>query len=65
MIVRSSLWFLRIDYEYFNPSLKLNSDLKNQLQADGFAVPATTRINCSSVNIGLGLTFNFKHRSKF
>lgn len=65
MIVRSSLWFLRIDYEYFNPSLKVNSDLKNQLQADGFAVPATTRINCSSVNIGLGFTFNFKHRSRY
>jgi hypothetical protein len=65
MIVRSLLWFLRVDYEYFNPSLKINSDLKNQLQADGFVVPATTRINCSSVNIGLGLTFNFKHRSRF
>jgi hypothetical protein len=65
MIARSSLWFLKIDYEYFNPSLKVNSDLRNQLQADGLAVPATTRINCSSVNIGLGLTFNFKHRSRF
>jgi hypothetical protein len=64
MIVRSSLWFLKIDYEYFNPSLKVNNDLKNQLMADGFAVPATTRINCSSVNIGLGLTVNFKHHSR-
>ena len=64
MIVRSSFWFLRIDYEYFNPSLKVNSDLNNQLLADGFAVPATTKINCSSVNIGLGLTLNFKHRSR-
>lgn len=65
MIVRSSLWFLRIDYEYFDPSLKVNSDLKNQLLADGFVVPTTTRINCSSVNIGLGFTFNFKHRSRY
>ena len=63
MIVRS-VWFLRIDYEYFNPSLKVNSDLKDQLLADGFAVPATTRINCSSVNIGLGFTINFQHRSR-
>ena len=64
MVVRSSLWFVRIDYEYFNPSLKVNSDLKNQLLADGFVVPSTTRINCSALNIGLGLTFNFKHRSR-
>ena len=61
MLVRSSLWYLRIDYEYFNPSLKVNSDIKSQLQADGYAVPATTKINCSSVNIGLGFTINFKH----
>jgi len=64
MFVRSSRWYLRFDYEYFNPSLKVNNDLRNQLVADGYALPATTKINCSSVNIGLGLTFNFKHHSR-
>lgn len=64
LFVRSSQWFLRIDYEYFNPSLKVNNDLRSQLQADGFAVPATSKLNCSSLNIGVGITFNFKHGSK-
>jgi len=60
MIVRSSLWFLKIDYEYFKPSLNVNNDLKNELLAEGFAIPAATKLNCSSLNIGVGVNFNFK-----
>ena len=63
MIVRSSLWFLKVDYEYYDPSLKVNSDIKGQLLTEGFSVPASTKVNCSSVNVGLGFTLNFKHHS--
>ena len=60
MIVRSPGWYLKIDYEYFNPTLKVNTQFINDMQAEGFAVPSATKYNCSTLNIGLGINLNFK-----
>ena len=59
-IMRSNLWYIKVDYEYYNPSLKVNSDVNSQLEAEGYTMPAKSKLNCSSVNIGLGINFDFK-----
>lgn len=59
-IVRSSLFYLKLNYDYFDPSLKVNSQLKGELQAEGMAIPDAVKLNCSSLSIGLGINLNFK-----
>jgi hypothetical protein len=60
MIVRSSRFYLKIDYEYYDPSLKVNAQLRDELLAEGTAIPSAIKLNCSTLNVGVGINFNFK-----
>ena len=60
MIVRSPCWYLKIDYEYFNPTLKVNTQFINDLGAEGITAPSAVKYNCSTLNIGVGINLNFK-----
>jgi len=60
MIVRAPVFYLKIDYEYFKPSLNVHPDFIREALAAGIAVPASTPFNCSTVNIGVGVNLNFK-----
>ena len=59
MIVRSSRFYLKIDYEYFDPSLKVNPQVRDELLAEGTAIPSAIKLNCSTLNVGVGINFNF------
>jgi len=59
MITRKTL-YLKIDYEYSKPTLNVHPDFIKAARDLGIIVPASTKLNCSSLNIGLGINFNFK-----
>jgi len=60
MIVSKSHWYLRADYEYYRPSLKVYPDLVKEALAQGIYMPSTVELNCSTINLSLGCNFNFR-----
>lgn len=59
MLIRS-FWYLRADYSYFKPTLKVHRDIINEMTATGVNIANSYPVNCSTFNIGLGLNFNFR-----
>jgi hypothetical protein len=60
MVVRSGDLYVRLDYEYYKPDLKVNPDLIRERLAAGYTMPDHQVYNCSSINLSVGVNLNFK-----
>ncbi|THU39710.1 hypothetical protein FAM09_14535 [Niastella caeni] len=60
MVVRSGDLYVKLDYEYYKPDLKVNPELVREMLAAGFIMPEHKVYNCSSINLSVGVNLNFK-----
>jgi hypothetical protein len=60
MVVRSGDLYVKLDYEYYKPDLKVNPDLIREMLAAGYTMPDHKVYNCSSINLSVGVNLNFK-----
>jgi hypothetical protein len=60
MLVRSGDLYVKLDYEYYKPDLKVNPDYVSEMLAAGIIVPANKVYDCSSINLSVGVNLNFK-----
>lgn len=60
MVVRAKTLYVKLDYEYFQPTLNVNPDLIKAMYADGILMPETRKIDCSTINLSVGVNLNFK-----
>lgn len=60
MVVRSGDLYVKLDYEYYKPDLKVNPELVREMLADGYLMPDHKVYNCSSINLSVGVNLNFK-----
>jgi hypothetical protein len=60
MLVRSGDLYVKLDYEYYKPDLKVNPDYVAEMQAAGRIMPDHKVYDCSSINLSVGVNLNFK-----
>jgi hypothetical protein len=60
MLVRSGDLYLKLDYEYYKPDMKVNADYVSEMLARGYLMPANKVYDCSSINLSIGVNLNFK-----
>jgi hypothetical protein len=60
MVVRSGDLYVKLDYEYYKPDLKVNPDLIQEMLEAGYSITDHKVLNCSSVNLSVGVNLNFK-----
>jgi hypothetical protein len=60
MVVRSGDLYVKLDYEYYKPDLKVNPELVREMLAAGFIMPDHKVYDCSSINLSVGVNLNFK-----
>ena len=60
MVVRSGDLYVKLDYEYYKPDLKVNPDVVQEMLEAGFIMPDHKVYNCSSINLSVGVNLNFK-----
>lgn len=60
LMLTRSFWYLRADYSYFKPTLKVHSDIINEMTPMGVNIANSYSQNFSTFNIGLGINFNFR-----
>jgi len=60
LVLARSFWYLRADYSYFKPSLKVHPDIIKQMAQSGVNIANSYSPDFSTFNISLGLNFNFK-----
>jgi len=61
MIVRSGFVYVKLDYEYFKPTLTVNPKLVNAMLAQGYTMADKQTMDLSTANIKIGFNLNFKH----
>lgn len=61
MIVRSRSIYVKLDYEYFKPTLKVNPDLVKTMAQQGIIMADSQQMDLSTANIKVGFNLNFKH----
>jgi hypothetical protein len=61
MIVRSGSVYVKIDYDYFKPTLTVNPKLVNGMLAQGTIMADKQTMDLSTANIKIGFNLNFKH----
>lgn len=59
-IIFKNKWYLKADYEFYKPELRIDSKLIEASLADGYYVEAKQKLNFSSLNITAGININFK-----
>jgi hypothetical protein len=47
-------WSLKIDHEFFRPSLKVNEKLRSEAYNQGFSIPGNYTYNLNSLNLTIG-----------
>lgn len=60
MVVRSGDLYVKLNYEYYKPDLKVNPDLVQEMLAAGYSMPDHKVFDCSSINLSVGVNLNFK-----
>lgn len=60
MVVRSGDLYVKIDYEYYKPDLQVNPELVQELLAVGLRIADHKVYDCSSINVTVGVSLNFK-----
>lgn len=60
MLVRSGDLYVKLDYEYYKPDLKVNPDYVSEMMARGILMPDHKVYDCSSINLSVGVNLNFK-----
>lgn len=60
MLVRTGDLYVKLDYEYYKPDLKVNPDYVSEMLAAGVIVPDHKVYDCSSINVSVGVNLNFK-----
>jgi hypothetical protein len=60
MLVRSGDLYVKLDYEYYKPDLKVNPDYVREMLAAGILMPDHKEFDCSSINLTVGVNLNFK-----
>ena len=60
MVVRAKSIYVKLDYEYFQPTLKASPDLIKALYTEGIIMPETRKLDCSTINLSVGVNLNFK-----
>ena len=60
MVVRSGDIYIKLDYEYYKPDMKVNPELVREMLAAGFIMPDHKVYDCSSINLSVGVNLNFK-----
>ena len=59
MIVRSPV-YLKLEYEYYKPSLNVHPDFIKAALDEGLIVPSSVALNCSTLTIAVGINLSFK-----
>ena len=60
MVVRSGDLYVKLDYEYYKPDLKVSPVLLQEMLAAGYQMPDHKVYDCSSINVSIGVNLNFK-----
>lgn len=60
MLVRSGDLYVKLDYEYYKPDMKVNPDYVSEMLARGYLMPDHKVYDCSSINLSIGVNLNFK-----
>jgi len=60
MVVRSGDLYVKLDYEYYKPDLKVNPAFVQEMLAAGYSMPDHKVFDCSSINLSVGVNLNFK-----
>ncbi|HEY8894225.1 MAG TPA: hypothetical protein VIM79_05405 [Niastella sp.] len=60
MVVHSGDLYVKLDYEYYKPDLKVSPDLIREMLAAGYLMPDHKVYDCSSINLSIGVNLNFK-----
>jgi len=60
MVVRSGDLYVKLNYEYYKPDLKVNPDFVQEMLAAGYSMPDHKVFDCSSINLSVGVNLNFK-----
>ena len=55
--VRRGKFYIKLDYEYYRPSLDVNKQIVSDAGAQGLIIPASQTFNFSSFNFGIGFTY--------
>jgi hypothetical protein len=61
MVVRSGFMYVKLDYEYFKPTLTVDPNLVNAMLAQGIIMADKQTMDLSTANIKIGFNLNFKH----
>jgi hypothetical protein len=61
MVMRSGFMYVKIDYEYFKPTLTVNPNLVKAMLAQGFIMADKQTMDLSTANLKIGFNLNFKH----
>jgi len=61
MIVRSGSVYVKLDYEYFKPTLTVNPKLVSAMFTQGYTMADKQTLDLSTANIKIGFNLNFKH----
>jgi hypothetical protein len=60
MLVRSGDLYVKLDYEYYKPDMKVNPDYVSEMMSRGILMPDHKVYDCSSINLSVGVNLNFK-----
>jgi hypothetical protein len=60
MIARSNELYIKIDYQYFKPDLKVDPNVVKELFNQGYIIPDHKVYDFSTLNVSIGYTLNFK-----
>jgi len=60
MVVHSGDLYVKLDYEYYKPDLKVSPELIREMLAAGYLMPDHKVYDCSSINLSIGFNLNFK-----
>lgn len=60
LMLTRSFWYLRADYSYFKPKLKVHPDIIKEMTDVGVNIANNYSPDCSTFNISFGVNFNFR-----
>ena len=60
LMLTRSFWYLRADYSYYKPTLKVHPDIIKEMTTMGIHIANNYSPDCSTFNISLGCNLNFR-----
>jgi hypothetical protein len=60
MVMHTRDLYVKLDYEYYKPDLKVNPEFVREMLEAGYRMPENKVFNCSSINLSVGVNLNFK-----